>query len=131
MFQAKMFDSINENWNWGHYIWDTCPYFYCDLVFFSYIIWFSSTKYNISMGIYDSNINFIYLCIQTEKKRYKNFKNQILCFRDTNISYDDLLYYKLVIDGGLPKNQEFLPLFVLLPALALNGTILYFYEMRK
>ena len=47
--------------------------------------------------------------------------------------YPTMIYYiyKIVIDGGLPKDQRLLPLFVLLPALILNGAILYIYEIRK
>ena len=47
--------------------------------------------------------------------------------------YPTMIYYiyKIVFDNGIPKEQKFLPLFVLLPALFINGIILYFYEIRK
>ena len=77
-------------------------------------------------------ISILYIYVYKQKKR--DIKILRIRFYVSGIPiYPMMIYYiyKLVIDGGLPKNQEFLPLFVLLPALALNGTILYFYEMRK
>jgi hypothetical protein len=37
----------------------------------------------------------------------------------------------MIFDDGLPKDQRFLPLYVLLAALFINGIILFFYEIRK
>ena len=47
--------------------------------------------------------------------------------------YPTMIYYiyKIVFDNGIPREQRLLPLFILLPALCLNGIILYFYEIRK
>lgn len=47
--------------------------------------------------------------------------------------YPTMIYYiyKIVFDNGIPREQKFLPLFVLIPALFLNGIILYIYEIRK
>ena len=47
--------------------------------------------------------------------------------------YPTMIYYiyKLVIEQNLPEEQKYLPFFILLPALFLNGIILYLYEIRK
>ncbi len=74
------------------------------------------------------------LYIYVYKKRKRDVKILRIRFYVSGIPiYPMMIYYiyKLVFDDGLPKNQEFLPLFVILPALALNGIILYFYEIRK
>jgi hypothetical protein len=68
--------------------------------------------------------------------RIKNINKKILRIRFLASGipiYPTMIYYiyKIVFDNGIPKEQKFLPLFVLLPALFLNGIILYFYEMRK
>ena len=40
-------------------------------------------------------------------------------------------FYKLVIDHDLPKEQEFLPFFIVFSVLILNAIILYVYEIRE
>ena len=47
--------------------------------------------------------------------------------------YPTMIYYiyKIIFDNGIPKEQKFLPLYVLLPALFLNGIILYFFELKE
>ena len=77
-------------------------------------------------------ISVIYTFIYRKKKRDKKLLR--LRFLVSGIPlYPTMIYYfyKIIFDGGLPKNQRFLPLYVLLPALFLNGIILFFYEIRK
>ena len=74
------------------------------------------------------------LYIHFYKKNNRDIKLLRLRFFVSGIPiYPTMIYYvyKLVFDNGLPKDQQFLPLFVLLPALIINGSILYICEIRK
>jgi hypothetical protein len=76
-------------------------------------------------------ISLLYIIVYKKKKRDIRIL-RIRFFVSGLPIYPMMIYYiyKLIFDDGLPKDQEFLPLFVLLPALFLNGIILYFYELR-
>lgn len=77
-------------------------------------------------------ISVLYIVVYRRRKR--NLKILRIRFLVSGIPiYPTMIYYvyKLVFDGGLPKEQEFLPLFVLLPALFLNGIILLFFDILK
>ncbi len=77
-------------------------------------------------------ISILYIFVYRKKKRDKKLLR--IRFLASGIPlYPTMIYYiyKIVFSDGLPKNQKFLPLFVLLPALFLNGIILYLYEIRK
>lgn len=74
------------------------------------------------------------LYIHYYKKSNRNIKILRIRFFVSGIPiYPTMIYYiyKIAFDKGLPENQLYLPFFVLLPALALNGIILYIYEIRK
>ena len=76
------------------------------------------------------SLSYIYVY----KKRKRNLKILRIRFVVSGLPiYPMMIYYiyKLIFDDGLPKDQEFLPLFVIVPALVLNGIILYFYEIKK
>lgn len=77
-------------------------------------------------------ISLLYIFIYRKKKRNKKILRIRFLVSGLPI-YPTMIYYiyKIVFDNGIPKDQKFLPLFVLLPALFLNGIILYFYEIRK
>lgn len=77
-------------------------------------------------------ISVLYIFVYRKKKRDKKILRIRFLVSGIPI-YPTMIYYiyKIVFDDGIPKNQKFLPLFVLLPALFLNGVILYFYEIRK
>jgi hypothetical protein len=77
-------------------------------------------------------ISVLYIIVYRRKNRDKKLLR--LRFLASGIPiYPTMIYYiyKILFDNGLPKDQKFLPLFVLLPALFLNGIILYSFEMRK
>ncbi len=77
-------------------------------------------------------ISVLYLLIYRKRKRDKKLLR--LRFLASGIPiYPTMIYYiyKIIFNGGLPKEQRFLPLYVLLPALFINGIILFFYEIRK
>lgn len=77
-------------------------------------------------------ISVLYIIVYRRMKRDKKLLR--LRFLASGIPiYPTMIYYiyKILFDNGLPKDQKFLPLFILLPALFLNGIILYFFEMRK
>jgi hypothetical protein len=77
-------------------------------------------------------ISVIYIVVYNKKKR--NRKILRLRFLVSGIPlYPTMIYYiyMIVLGDGLPTNQRLLPLFVLLPALFLNGIILLFYDIRK
>ena len=76
------------------------------------------------------SISYIYVY----KKRNRNMRVMRIRFFVSGIPiYPMLIYYiyKLVLDNGLPGEQRFLPIFIVLSALILNGIVLYFYEIRK
>jgi len=77
-------------------------------------------------------ISVLYIFVYRKKKRNKKILRMRFLVSSIPI-YPTMIYYiyKIVIDAGIPKSQKFLPLYVLLPALFLNGIILYFYEIRK
>jgi hypothetical protein len=77
-------------------------------------------------------ISVLYIVVYRRKNRDKKILRIRFLVSGIPI-YPTMIYYiyKIVFDNGIPKEQKFLPLFVLLPALFLNGIILYFYEMRK
>ena len=77
-------------------------------------------------------ISVLYIVVYRRRNRDKKILR--IRFLASGIPiYPTMIYYiyKIVFDNGLPKDQKFLPLFVLIPALFLNGIILYFFEMRK
>ncbi len=77
-------------------------------------------------------ISVLYIFVYRKKKRDKKLLR--IRFLASGIPiYPTMIYYiyKIIFNEGIPKDQKFLPLFVLLPALFLNGIILYFYEIRK
>ena len=74
------------------------------------------------------------LYIHYYKKSNRNMKILRIRFFVSGIPiYPTMIYYiyKIAFENGLPENQLFLPIYILLPALALNGIILYVYEIRK
>jgi hypothetical protein len=77
-------------------------------------------------------LSIVYIYVY--KRRGRNMKILRLRFFISAIPiYPLMIYYiyKLVIDHNLPAEQRFLPFFILLPALILNGSVLYLYELRK
>jgi uncharacterized membrane protein len=77
-------------------------------------------------------ISVLYIVVYNKKKR--NRKILRLRFLASGIPiYPTMIYYiyMIVLGDGLPTNQRLLPLFVLLPALFLNGVILLFYDILK
>jgi hypothetical protein len=77
-------------------------------------------------------ISLLYIYVYRNNKRDKKILRIRFLVSGIPI-YPTMIYYvyKLVFDNGIPKDQQFLPLYVLLPALALNGIILFFYDIRK
>lgn len=77
-------------------------------------------------------ISVLYIIVYRKKNRDKKILRIRFLVSGIPI-YPTMIYYiyKIVFNDGIPKDQKFLPLYVLLPALFLNGIILYFYEMRK
>lgn len=77
-------------------------------------------------------ISILYIFFYRKKKRDKKILKIRFLVSGITI-YPTMIYYiyKIVINAGLPKNQKFLPLYVLLPALIINGIVLYIYELRK
>ena len=77
-------------------------------------------------------ISVLYIIVYRRKNRDKKILRIRFLVSGIPI-YPTMIYYiyKIVFDDGIPKDQKFLPLYILLPALFLNGIILYFYEMRK
>ncbi|KYK23894.1 hypothetical protein AYK21_01920 [Thermoplasmatales archaeon SG8-52-2] len=77
-------------------------------------------------------ISVIYIVVYNKKKR--NRKILRIRFLVSGIPlYPTMIYYiyMIVFNDGLPSNQRLLPLFVLLPALFLNGIILLLYDIMK
>jgi hypothetical protein len=77
-------------------------------------------------------ISVLYIYVYRRKKR--NIRILRIRFFVSGIPiYPTMIYYvyRLIFENGLPKGQEFLPLFVILPALFLNGIVLLFYDIRK
>jgi len=77
-------------------------------------------------------ISLLYIIVYRRRNRDKKILR--IRFLASGIPiYPTMIYYvyKIIIDSGIPKDQKFLPLFVLLPALFINGIILYFFEIRK
>jgi len=109
------------------------------LALFSLAIWyfmlmFSNSPLQSIVFLWVSMIliSILYIFVYRKKNRDK----KILRFRFLASGipiYPTMIYYvyKLVFNTGIPKDQKLLPLFVLLPALFLNGIILYFYDIRK
>jgi len=77
-------------------------------------------------------ISVLYIIVYRRKNRDKKILRIRFLLSGIPI-YPTMIYYiyKIVFESGIPKDQKFLPLYVLLPALFLNGIILYFFEMRK
>jgi hypothetical protein len=77
-------------------------------------------------------ISVLYIFFYRKKKRDKKLLRIRFLVSGIPI-YPTMIYYiyKIIFNGGLPKDQRFLPLYVLLPALFINGIILFFYEIRK
>jgi hypothetical protein len=76
-------------------------------------------------------ISLLYVVVYRKKKR--NLKILRIRFLASGIPiYPTMIYYIyiLIFDKGLLGKLEFLPLFVILPALFLNGIILYIYDIR-
>jgi len=78
------------------------------------------------------SISLLYIYVYKNKKRDKKILRIRFLVSGIPI-YPMMIYYiyKIVFDSGIPKDQKFLPVYVLLPALFLNGIILYFYEIKK
>ena len=77
-------------------------------------------------------ISVLYIVVYRRRKRDKKILR--IRFLASGIPiYPTMIYYiyKIVFDNGIPNDQKFLPLYVLLSALFLNGIILYFCEIRK
>jgi hypothetical protein len=77
-------------------------------------------------------ISLLYIVVYRKKNR--DLKILRIRFLASGIPlYPTMIYYvyKILIEDGLPKDQKLLPLFVLLPALFLNGIILFFYDIRR
>ena len=77
-------------------------------------------------------ISILYIYVYNKKKRNKKILKIRFYISGIPI-YPTMIYYiyKLVIDHGLPAEQRYLPFFIVLLALFLNGIILYFFEIRK
>jgi hypothetical protein len=109
------------------------------LALISVFIWFVSLilfDYPLISIIFlwSSMIIISVLYIIVYRKRKRNLKILRIRFIVSGIPiYPTMIYYiyKLIFDNGLSEEQEFLPLFVIIPALFLNGIILYFYDIRK
>ena len=77
-------------------------------------------------------ISVLYIFYYWKKKRDKKILR--IRFLASGIPiYPTMIYYiyMIVFNDGIPKDQKLLPLFVLLPALFLNGIILFIYDIRK
>jgi hypothetical protein len=109
------------------------------LALISVVIWFVSLilfDYPLISIIFlwTSMIIISLLYIIVYRKRKRDLKILRIRFIVSGIPiYPTMIYYiyKLIFDKGLSKEQEYLPLFVILPALFLNGIILYLYDIRK
>ena len=102
-------------------------------------IWF------LTLIIFDSPIHSILLLWVTMspismlytyfyKKNNRDMKILRMRFLASSIPvYPLIIYYvyRLIFDNELPGEYRFLPIFILFPALVLNSTVLYFYEIRK
>ena len=77
-------------------------------------------------------ISGLYIIVYNKKKRDKKLLRKRFLASGIPL-YPTMIYYiyMIVFNDGLPTNQRLLPLFVLLPALFLNGIILFFYDIRK
>ncbi len=81
-----------------------------------------------------SMISISLLYIYFYKKNNRNIKLLRLRFLISGIPiYPMMIYYIfiLIVNNELTSGQRFLPLFVLVPSLVLNGSILYIWELRK
>jgi hypothetical protein len=77
-------------------------------------------------------ISLLYIIVYNKKKRDKKLLR--IRFLASGIPlYPTMIYYvyMIVFNNGLPVEQRLLPLFVLLPALFINGIILFLYDIRK
>jgi len=102
-------------------------------IWFFSLIFFNYPLISI-IFLWSSMIIISVLYIVVYRRRKRNLKILRIRFLLSGIPlYPTMIYYvyKLVFDNGLPKEQEFLPLFVLLPALFLNGIILLFFDILK
>jgi hypothetical protein len=77
-------------------------------------------------------ISGLYIIVYNKKKRDKKLLRKRFLASGIPL-YPTMIYYiyMIVFNDGLPTNQRLLPLFVLLPALFLNGIILLFYDIMK
>jgi hypothetical protein len=77
-------------------------------------------------------ISGLYIIVYNKKKRDKKLLRKRFLASGMPL-YPTMIYYiyMIVFNDGLPTNQRLLPLFVLLPALFLNGIILLFYDIMK
>jgi len=109
------------------------------LALISIIIWFLSLlifEYPLIsiVFLWASMILISLLYIYFYKKNNRNIRILRLRFVVSGIPiYPTMIYYvyKLVFGNGLSEDQKFLPIFILFPALILNGVILYVYEIRR
>lgn len=78
------------------------------------------------------SISILYIYVYNKENRDKKILRIRFLVSGIPI-YPTMIYYiyKIVFDNGIPKDQKLLPLFVLMPALFLNGIILYLYEIKK
>ena len=78
------------------------------------------------------SISILYIYVYNKEKRDKKILRIRFLVSGIPI-YPTMIYYiyKILFDNGIPKDQKLLPLFVLMPALFLNGIILYLYEIKK
>lgn len=79
-----------------------------------------------------SVLSLIYLYIYRKRKRNKKIM-RIRFFVSAIPLYPVLIYYvyRLVIEKNLPKEQVYLPFFVVFSILILNAILIYFYEIKK
>ena len=118
--------------------------YYLDIVFGSFalltlIIWF------ITLNIYDNQVlSFLFLWITMllisvfyvffYKKSKRKMKILRIRFLLSGIPlYPVMIYfiYRIIIDNGISYEQRFFPLFIMFPALFLNGIALYYYELKN
>jgi len=78
------------------------------------------------------SISILYIYVYNKENRDKKILRIRFLVSGIPI-YPTMIYYiyKILFDNGIPKDQKLLPLFVLMPALFLNGIILYLYELKK
>jgi len=77
-------------------------------------------------------ISVLYIVVYNKKQRDRKLLR--IRFLASGIPlYPTMIYYiyKIIFDNGLPKEQRLLPLFILLPALFINGIILLLWDILK